>query len=107
MTGPKATVAIKRTHQYANRIRPIKVLINTVEAGNVNDNETKEFSAPAGSVTIEAKIDWCKAEPLVLTLREGEKKEIELGCNATPRNLWSVFYYTFFKPVKYLYLKVI
>jgi hypothetical protein len=107
MTGHQATLVIKRTNQYANRMRSIRVLVNNVVAGNLNNGESKEYIAPVGSVTIEAKIDWCKAQPLVLSLREGERKEIELGCNATPRNLWSVFYYTFFKPGKYLYLKVV
>jgi hypothetical protein len=81
MMNANATLAIRRTHQWANRARAIKLFLNGESVGTILDGETKEFPVTPGEVTVTASIDWCAAEPLAFMVPAGTTKDIELGCN--------------------------
>jgi len=105
-------IVIRRCAQYANARRSINIFINGIKAGGIKNGETKEFLVPSGEKEIYAKIDWTKTYPMHFVIRNGEIKNIELGCHLKGWKLWIGFvfyivYYLVLNTKEYLYLKEI
>jgi hypothetical protein len=75
-------IKIIRASQYADMLRSYQIMLNGQKAGSIAKNDVLELTAPAGRVTIEARIDWGRSEPLTIDAKPGETNEIEV------RNHW-------------------
>jgi len=76
------TIRIVRPSQYADRIRSYRILLNGRDAGKIAADSTLAIAAPAGQVTIEARIDWARSQPLTINAAADRPIEIEV------RNRW-------------------
>jgi hypothetical protein len=74
-----ATISIKRTSEYNNRLRDYQLFLDGTKIGAISDGQTKEFETTSGHHTVVAKIDWCSSPELPLTLNESDNKELIVG----------------------------
>ncbi len=65
-----ATIKIRRSSEYINKMRAIKILVDGKEIGSIADGETKEFTTAEGQHKIEAKIDWCGSPELSFNIKD-------------------------------------
>lgn len=79
------TIRVVRPSLLADTLRSYKILLNGNVAGSIGHNGTLEIAAPAGTVTIEARIDWCRSNALTVNAVPGQTVEIEV------RNNWGAF----------------
>jgi len=75
-----ATIKIKRSSEYTNKMRSIKILVDGKEIGTIADGETEEFTTSEGQHTIQAKIDWCGSPELLISLNPNDTKILEVSC---------------------------
>ena len=78
-TGATCLLRIIRRSGYADRIRAYKIFINGTEVGTIARNSVRDFEIPSGPVTIEARIDWGRSQPLTVEAKPGETIEIEVA----------------------------
>lgn len=71
-----------RPSQYVDRLRSYELWVNGTSVGKIARDDALEITTPAGACTIEARIDWCKSQPLIVRTVPGETVEIEV------RNKW-------------------
>lgn len=74
-----ATIKIRRSSEYINKMRAIKILVDGKEIGSIADGETKEFTTAEGQHKIEAKIDWCGSPELSFNIKDTEIKHLTVG----------------------------
>lgn len=74
-----ATIVIKRTSEYNNRLRDYQLFLDGKKIGTIANGQTKEYQATKGQHTIIAKIDWCSSPEISLTLREDDRKNFIVG----------------------------
>lgn len=74
-----ATIKIRRSSEYINKMRTIKILVDGKEIGSIADGETKEFTTPEGQHKIEAKIDWCGSPELSFNIKDTEIKYLTVS----------------------------
>lgn len=89
-----AIVTISRTHQFINRFRNYKILVNGKEITRLEYGESKQLDLTAGTHSIKAKIDWVSSEEYKITLEEHETQNLEIGCNITQskaQNILNIF----------------
>lgn len=72
-------LTIKRTNQYANKLRKIQVFLDDEKFCAISNGEIKSFDIPDGQHTLFAKIDWCKTEPVNINIDSSREKIFELG----------------------------
>jgi hypothetical protein len=77
------TLRLVRPSLFADRFRSYKILLNGKKGGRIGNDSTLEIVVPAGSITIEAKIDWARSQPLTINTLPRQTLEIEV------RNQWS------------------
>jgi hypothetical protein len=80
--GNMCTIRVIRPSLLADRIRSYLILLNGKVAGSIGNNSTVEIAAPAGAITIEAKIDWGRSNALTINTVPGQTIEVEV------RNYW-------------------
>jgi hypothetical protein len=102
-----ASIKITRESEYTNRMRAIKIFVDTVLVGTIEDGETKEFEMAAGSHVLEAKIDWCKSNTITFLLNQNHTKSFTLNSFAknNPLGMFAAIYFISFGYNKYLKLK--
>ena len=112
-----ATLIIKRTSEWNNRMRDIRIYLDGERIGFIGNGQTKEFDVEAGIHSLHTKIDWCGSETITIELSDDESKEVELsgfklGKWMVPFALIiSVFYFVFgsrtdFSPLLYIGLLI-
>jgi|SRR5690554_50550 len=74
-----ATVRLKRTSEYNNRIRDYKIFIDGQQVGTIANGETKDFPTTVGQHTVRAKIDWCSSPELSIELKENQTSSLKVG----------------------------
>ncbi len=74
-----ATLIIKRTSEYNNRLRDYQIFLDGKKIGTIANGQTKEFEMPPGQHTLIAKIDWCSSPEISLTINETDRKELVVG----------------------------
>jgi hypothetical protein len=74
-----ALILVRRGGRYADRFRRYRIYVNGALVGRIWPKSVLEIDVPIGAITIEARIDWCAAEPLVLFLGAGDKAVIEVS----------------------------
>ena len=76
------TIRVVRPSLLADTLRSYKILLNGTVAGRIAANSTLEITAPAGAITVEARIDWGRSNALTINSVPGQTIEIEV------RNYW-------------------
>lgn len=74
-----ATIKIKRTSEYNNRIRDYKIFIDGQEAGTIANGETKDFDTTVGQHIVTAKIDWCSSPNISINVKENQSCNLIVG----------------------------
>jgi hypothetical protein len=85
------TIRLVRPALLIDRIRSYQILLNGKKAGKIRHNSTLEIRIPAGPVTIEARLDWARSQPLTMNAVPGQTLEIEVRNHwGATRALWAV-----------------
>jgi hypothetical protein len=72
-------------------LRSYQIFIDGKNVGALGRNDALEVKAPAGSLTIEARLDWGRSEPLTITAAPNRKIEIEVTNNwGALLSIWAV-----------------
>lgn len=74
-----ATIIIKRSSEYNNRLRDYQLFLDGKKIGTIANGKTESFETTSGQHTIIAKIDWCSSPELSLTLDETDQKQLTVG----------------------------
>lgn len=74
-----ATIRLKRTSEYNNRLRDYKIFIDGQQVGTIANGETKDFPATVGQHIITAKIDWCSSPDISIELKENLTINMKVG----------------------------
>jgi hypothetical protein len=74
-----ARIVVRRGGRYADRFRRYRIYMNRALVGRIWPKSVLEIDVPVGAVQIEARIDWCAAEPLLLYLGAGDEAVIEVS----------------------------
>jgi hypothetical protein len=70
---------VVRRSGFADWLRRYDILVNGTYAGSVAHNATLNLKVPCGTVTLEARIDWGRSEPLVIEAQPGRRVEVEVA----------------------------
>ena len=102
-----AILRIKRSNEFANYVRKIKIFLDNKEVGAISNGETKDFEITAGIHTLQAKIDWCSSNNATFTISEIEIKAFSMSSFAkrNPLGILAAIYYMTFGAGKYLNLE--
>lgn len=73
------TVRLIRRDGYSDMLRSYRILINGKQAGTIGRNSVLEIQAPRGTITVEARVDWCRSEPLTIDAKSCQQIEIEVS----------------------------
>jgi hypothetical protein len=85
------TLRLVRPSLLVDRLRSYKILLNGRKAGKISNDSTLEIRVPAGPVTIEAKLDWVRSQPLTINTVPRQTFEIEVRNQwGTARALWAI-----------------
>ena len=74
-----ATIRLKRTSEYNNRMRDYKIFIDGQQVGTIANGETKDFPSTVGQHILTAKIDWCSSPDISIELKENQTKNLKVG----------------------------
>ncbi len=74
-----ATIRLKRTSEYNNRMRDYKIFIDGQQVGTIANGETKDFPATEGQHTVTAKIDWCSSPNISVDINDNQTKNLKVG----------------------------
>ena len=74
-----ATIKIKRTSEWINAARNVKIFIDENFVGKIADGETVEFPITAGQHTVAAKIDWCSSPNVIIDIETDEVKHLAIS----------------------------
>ncbi|MCA6490967.1 MAG: hypothetical protein IM558_09195 [Chitinophagaceae bacterium] len=74
-----ATIRIKRTSEYNNRIRDYKIFVDGQQVGTIANGETKDFPTTVGQHIVTAKIDWCSSPNISIELKENQTSNLKVG----------------------------
>jgi hypothetical protein len=101
-------LTIIRSHSNPDKFRKYKIMLDGVEIGAINRNETKSFDSESGDHVLQLKIDWGKSNALNFTQNTPDQ---ELKFEVTsPLRGWKTFLAIFYATIlfnKYLILKQI
>ena len=74
-----ATIRLKRTSEFNNRMRDYKIFIDGQQVGTIANGETKDFPTTVGQHTVTAKIDWCSSPEISIELKENQTSNLKVG----------------------------
>lgn len=74
-----ATIRLKRTSEYNNRMRDYKIFIDGQQVGTIANGETKDFHTTVGQHIVTAKIDWCSSPDISIELKENQTSNLKVG----------------------------
>lgn len=79
----QSKIKITRYQDFFGIMRKLKVFIDGEHVGNVQWDNSKEFSISSGPHQLCVKMDWCKSEPINIDVGENEivKYEVTLPAN--------------------------
>ncbi|MFN8300119.1 MAG: hypothetical protein U0T75_13535 [Chitinophagales bacterium] len=103
------TVLVKRSREWTNRLRGIRIILDGVEVGVVKNGEKQNFMVKPGTHTLQARIDWCSSKEVQFTIAEDQQLIYSLNSFAfnKPYKLFIPFfvlYYTLIARDRYLEL---
>ena len=78
-TGATCTLRIVRGSGYADRLRSYKIFINGAQVGTIARDTVLDLQVPSGPLTIEARLDWGRSQPLTIEATPDQRIEIEVS----------------------------
>ena len=85
------TIRLVRPFLAVDIVRSYKILLNGKAVGKIGNAGTLEIRAPAGAITIEARINWARSRPLTIQTEPRQTYEIEVRNHwGAMRGLWAV-----------------
>ena len=85
------TIRLVRPSLLVDMLRSYRILVNGKEAGKISHNSALEISVAPGPVTIEARLDWTRSQPLTINAVPGQTLEIEVRNHwGASRALWAI-----------------
>ena len=76
--GATCKLRLVRGSRYADWLRRYKIYINGAQVGTIARNSVLDLEVPSGPLTIEARLDWGRSQPLTIEATPGERIEIEV-----------------------------
>lgn len=73
------TIRLYRPPEFINSTRQYKIFVDGEKIGTIVNGDTLEFDLPAGTHTMQAKIDWCSSPEFTFSVKNGETKTINVG----------------------------
>jgi hypothetical protein len=90
-TGATCTLRIVRGSGYADRLRSYKIFINGAQVGTIARDAVLDLEVPSGPLTIEARIDWGRSQPLTIEATPDQRIEIEVSNHwGTLLAIWAI-----------------
>lgn len=74
-----ATIRLKRTSEYNNRMRDYKIFIDRQQVGTIANGETKDFPTTVGQHIVTAKVDWCSSPDISVDINDNQTKNLKVG----------------------------
>lgn len=74
-----STLRLTRSAQFADLLRSYKIFVNDREVGALARGSVLEVEVPSGPLTIQARIDWGRSEPLVVEAAPKQRIEIQVS----------------------------
>lgn len=82
---------IVRKSGYSDRLRKYRIAANGRTVGQISANSTLDIELPCGEAILEARIDWCRSEPLKVRIDHSQPVVVEVANNkGAILALWSV-----------------
>jgi hypothetical protein len=66
---------------YADSLRRYKIFVNGAQVGTIARDSVLDLEVPCGPLTIEARMDWCRSQPLTIEATPNQRIEIEVSNN--------------------------
>jgi len=70
---------IVRGSGYADWLRNYKILVNGAEVGLIARDSVLDVEVPCGIITVEARLDWGRSQPLTIEATPGKRIDIEVS----------------------------
>ena len=96
-------IEVKRSSQYANRMRAIEIFVDDKSVGKLANGESKVFEVMPGEHRVYAKIDWCKTPEISVSVDAGETATLKTGSELVGWKIFLAIVYLFM-PSKWIYL---
>lgn len=74
-----AVIRIQRTNEFVNRLRNYQLILDGKPIGKIANGEEREFLVPAGTHTLQAKIDWCASPQVEIVMEADSEKVFQVG----------------------------
>jgi hypothetical protein len=78
-TGAACMLRVVRGSGFADRFRRYKIFVNGAQVGAVARAAVLDLEVPSGPLTIEARIDWARSQPLTLDATPDRRTEVEVS----------------------------
>ena len=75
-TGATCMLRVVRGSGFADRFRRYNIFINGAQAGTIARDEVLDLEVPCGPLTIEARIDWGRSQPLTIGATPDQRIEV-------------------------------
>jgi hypothetical protein len=72
---------IVRRSGYADGLRAYKIFVNGAHVGNIAPHAVLDLDIPNGPLTIQARVDWCRSQPLEIESTASDRIEVEVSNN--------------------------
>jgi hypothetical protein len=91
MADGTCSLRITRGSGYADGIRRYRIVVNGQRVGLIGRNSVLDVTHSSGRLQIEARIDWCRSEPLTVDAKPGQNIQVEVSNNwGAALALWGV-----------------
>jgi hypothetical protein len=87
--GAACRLRVVRGSGYADRFRRYKIFINGAQVGTIARNAVLDLAVPSGPLTIEARIDWARSQPLTIEATPDRRIEVSNNWGAL-LGIWGV-----------------
>jgi len=82
-------VILERKNEWLNRLKAYRVELNGTEIGRISNGKSEEYQVPAGTNSIECKVNWCGSTPLNLDIKPGETIYLKVGSGM--KFFWAIY----------------
>jgi len=73
-----ASIRLKRTSEYNNRMRDYKIFIDGQQVGTIANGESKDFPTTVGQHIVTAKLDWCSSPNISVNINDNQTKNLKV-----------------------------
>ena len=76
----QAGIALTRVRDYCGIFRKMRVFLDGQKVGRFPYGTRAVFAAAPGEHDVYVQMDWCRSEPLGVSVESGQVIELECGC---------------------------